>query len=163
MAGVWKDVDRGYRALRVELMKLNDRSVVEVGVQGAQASAMHSGSKDRVTNAQVASWMEYGTVRNGEAHQPARPAFRPTIDEGGPRYYEMIKRGLYAVIDGKLTTQRLLALVGERVVADIKSRIRAGIDPPLSDSRIREKKSSKPWIDTGQLLAAITYLVRRKV
>lgn len=161
MAGPgWQDIDRGYKRLRAELFKLNDRGIVTVGVQDGEAGEPHAGTGK--TNAQVATWFEYGTERDGEQYQPARPFVRPTVDENGQKIYELIQRLLIGVVEGRYTTQNALAIVGEWVLAAMKRKLRSGIPPPLAESTIRRKGSSKPGIDTAQMLNSLTYKVRSK-
>lgn len=210
MAYAWRVIDKGYTKLKAELLKLEGRSTVYVGVQGAAANEIHEEEKNvsetsleptgrtlgfraiatklrrgkpvstviepiredvlvtkmskkmgahrKVTNAQVATWMEYGTPTI-----PSRPAFRMTIEQNAVKYYKFIKSGLVAVVERRLKdTHLLLSLLGERAVADVRLTIRKGVPPPLSADRIKRKKSSKPLIDTGQLINSITYEVESR-
>jgi hypothetical protein len=66
-------------------------------------------------------------------------------------------------IDGKLTAEKSLQMMGVKATGGMQRRISAGIQPPNADSTIRRKKSSKPLIDTGQLRSSLTSRVVRKV
>ena len=67
-----------------------------------------------------------------------------------------------------MDVRRALGILGAKAQADIQARIRAGIAPPLAASTLRRKLAltrkgakgePKPLIDTGQLVASITYRV----
>ncbi|MEY0908199.1 hypothetical protein AB7180_15570, partial [Providencia rettgeri] len=59
-------------------------------------------------------------------------------------------------------SDRPFAIVGEKLAGEVKRKIQAGINPPLDPKTVKRKKSSKPLIDTGNLLQSITYEVRDK-
>lgn len=57
---------------------------------------------------------------------------------------------------------RALGEVGTGLENAIVQKIQAGIPPPLQPETIRRKRSSKPLIDTGQMLASITHRIEAK-
>lgn len=146
------DQDLGWNKLRGELRRSREHRVVSVGIQGEEAGEDHEG----LTNVELAAIHEWGT-RDG--HVPERSFIRSTIDENSAKYHDLAKRLLSMVIDGKKTTFEALSLLGLRVVADIRRTIQRGIPPPNAESTIRQKHSSKPLIDKGQLINSITYKV----
>ena len=197
MKGSILDIDRGWRKIQAELIRLTDQGFVTVGIQGAEAQKTHEGG---LTNVQLGNVHEYGatiqhpggtpylrgpTAGPGQArfiskatadglpravpvtkaHEitiPERSFMRATLDANRSKYADLITRLLDRVVRGKLTTDQLLGLLGARVVADIKRRIRSRISPALKASTIRRKGSSTPLIDTGGLVNAITWAVRRR-
>ncbi|MDF7681191.1 hypothetical protein PT300_11600 [Enterobacteriaceae bacterium ESL0689] len=52
--------------------------------------------------------------------------------------------------------------MGEKLAGEVKRKIQSGIAPPLDPKTIARKGSSRPLIDTGNLLQSITYEVRDK-
>lgn len=205
MGGSVKDIDRGWRALKVELLRLTEKGTVAVGVLGKNAEKQRDGG---ITNAQLATVHEFGlrihhpggtpyvpgggmmegtrfvskayaaeyANRKGAAlpvtkpHEidvPERSFLRATIDEKGAEYVELIRRGLGRVVDGRMSVERVFGLLGARVAADVRNRIRAGIAPELTAATLRKKTrasdgavANTPLILTGQLLKAITWAIR---
>jgi hypothetical protein len=153
MPNVVKEIDKGWTKIRAELLKLREKSVVLVGIQGELASQPHGDA----SNVEIGSWQEFGTSRG----VPERSFLRATIDTNRQRYAAMIQKSAERIVTGKSTVEKELALWGERVVGDVKQRIAKGIPPPLKDATIKRKGSSKPLIDSGQLRNSITYTVSK--
>lgn len=136
--------------LRREFANLRKASV-KAGVLG---DGEHSG--DGLTNAQLASIHEYGlgTVL-------ARPFIGPPFRQHRAEYFKILsdayKRALKA---GKpKDVERVLALLGQKMAADIKMYVKNGVAPPNTDETIARKGSSKPLVDTGEMLNSVTYKV----
>lgn len=90
---------------------------------------------------------------------PERSFVRSAFDENRIKL-EKLKERLYSgVIDGKLNPLRAAGLLGQQHEKDIKDKIRSITTPALSPSTIARKKSSKPLIDTGQMLNSVRYVV----
>ena len=68
---------------------------------------------------------------------------------------------IHRVFQKRATLPQLLNTLGAKAAADVKNTIRQGIPPPNSPETIRRKGSSRPLIDTGQLINAITWIVER--
>jgi hypothetical protein len=102
-----------------------------------------------------------GVTKAHEIKIPSRSFLRSTADENARTYAGAISRGLGRTVDGKTTIEQVLGLVGEKVVADVNRRIRAGLTPDIKAATKRRKGSSKPLIDSGQLVNSITYEVRK--
>jgi hypothetical protein len=154
-----QEIDHGWRKLRVELLKLTEENAVYIGIQGKDAERSDGG----LTNAQIGTFHEFGAPSVG---LPQRSFLRGTLDENREKYAHLIKNGLGRVVDGKLTVAQVLGLVGERIVADVRKRIKTGIAPALKAATLRRKTrkdgavASTPLILTGQLLRAITWVIR---
>lgn len=93
---------------------------------------------------------------------PERSFLRGTVDEKATEIKRMAKRLAGAVVDGKYTVPKALETLGLYIQGLIRSRMSAGIPPPLKAATIRRKGSSKPLIDKGQLRASIDFQVREK-
>jgi hypothetical protein len=64
------------------------------------------------------------------------------------------------VYEGKIVAAaRRWACMGLRMTADQRKRITEGegIPPPLAESTVKEKGSSRPLVDTGQLWRALLH------
>lgn len=128
-------------------------SSVEVGVFEDSPSR-----KEEITNAEIALVHEFGSPA---ANIPERSFLRSTVDANREAYHKAIDRVAQHKLDGKDTSQELDRL-GMRVAADVKRTIQAGIDPPLQPETIARKGSSKPLVDTGQLITSVSHRVVEK-
>lgn len=106
------------------------------------------------TNAEVAAAHEFGTD-----HIKRRPFLAPAIDKGKDKILEVQAQVFGKVIDGTMSAEDALAIVGETGVALIKSEIVNGPHEPLAEETIAAKGSTKPLIDTGQMLNSCSYQV----
>lgn len=159
-------IDEFKKRLEVQAMK---KSYVKAGVMGgahkpeshahgtprpAKAVPARNGS---VTNAQLASIHEFGL-----GNVPARPFIRPPFAANRAAYLEILKAGYYqALVKGDTNAfRRTLGLVGAKMAADIKKYVTDGNNlAPLAQSTIDRKGSSRPLVDTGQLINSVTYEV----
>ena len=176
------DIDRGWKAIKRDLLAIaqNDYGV-DVGIIGSNATETHEGEVENVfgkatigfpakkpTNAEVGTFHEFGTIAGGSARSggviigtPERSFIRSTIDEKKAlisRLFERVAKGIY---DRRIAVKWGLNMIGLQAVTWIKRKIQKGIPPPLALSTIARKKSSKPLIDTGQLIGSLTYEVRK--
>jgi hypothetical protein len=87
---------------------------------------------------------------------PPRPFFRTMIKKESPFWGgEMAKRLKANDFDAAKTLNQMGALIA----GQLQQSIRDMNSPPNTPSTIRKKKSSKPLIDTGYLLASVDYEV----
>ena len=130
--------------------------------------------KEKLTNAAVAAFHEYGTKgfslgRSGATAggAPERSFIRATIDEKHSDIDRLFQRVAKGAVGGKVKIEKGIGLAGVKVVAWVKAKIRKGISPELMPATIRARKyqfgkaSSKPLIATGQLIGSITHVVRK--
>lgn len=160
---------------------------VMVGVPGETNFKGRSASEP--SNAALAYVHDNGAP---EANIPARPFMYPGIARARGAITEQLRAAGVDALDGNeaAVTARLHA-AGLVAVAGIRAVIRAGIEPPLAAStvakRIRRRASESwkakrraevaanvtagnapgagiftPLIDTGALLASITYVLRKR-
>ncbi len=124
------------------------------GVEGAA-----SGQARGITVAQLASILEFGTE---DGHIPPRPALGSTFDRMHGELVEMGKKLIKAALDGKITVSKGLNILGAKLANEVKKSITAGagVPPPNAPSTIRQKGSSRPWVDTGRTVGAITWQVQ---
>jgi hypothetical protein len=133
-----------------------------------------------VTNAMIGYWMENGIP---ERNVPARPHLGPGVKDARNKVTDYLKQAGRLALDGRPdAVTRAYMAAGQTAVTAIKARIRAGIPPPLADSTLRRRASRRkgarlelaaraagqapsndhvtPLINTGQYLAAITFVLR---
>jgi hypothetical protein len=142
--------DHEWRALRARLFELQD-AFVKAGIVGEQATAEHGDA----TNAEIGAAHEFGT-----ATIPQRSFIRQAFRAHKAEFQALAARLVRAVIMKTATVQQVLELLGAWAAGAIKATITSdGSFAPLAQSTIARKKSSKPLIDTGQLIGSITWVV----
>jgi hypothetical protein len=108
-----------------------------------------------------------GVTRPHRIRIPERSFIRSPFTANQARYLKMLKKGARKILAGKMTTEQVLGLIGERAKADMQNAMARGIAPPIKASTIRARRkrfgkaSSKPLIATGQLRQSITWTIKR--
>lgn len=160
----------GLKRLREMMRELGRKPHVKVGVMG-NVDGRSSGSKTRreagatIDNVALAVIHEYGLPKgswkkNPEMFIPPRPFLRSTFDAKKSEWNALLMRMAPLVLAGKLTVEQALELLGQRASADVRRRITSGSNfTPNAPSTIRRKGSSRPLVDTGQLVNSISYVV----
>jgi hypothetical protein len=135
-----------------ELKRLN--LVAKVGVMSEETHERTSG----LSVAQLAAIHEFGAPR---ANIPERSYIRSTYHAEQDALRQMARTLVQRVLMGKMEAEQALNLLGMKLANAIKRAITTGdgIPPPLSPDTIRRKGSSRPLVDTGRLLGAITWKV----
>lgn len=100
-------------------------------------------NEDGVSLPNIALWNEFGTARI-----PARSFLRNAQNKANKRGANLVK----ARLDEGTNVDALCKELAVMLTDEIKKSIRAGNWEPNAPSTIRKKHSSKPLIDTGQLL-----------
>lgn len=167
-----EDIDHGWKRIQQDMRKAGmSPLVVDVGIIGSEAEEQHESflGKEDATNAEVGATHEYGAPGKGwrGADIPERSFIRATVDEKHNDIDRLFQRAAKGALGDKIKLKRGLGLVGEKVVALIKAKIRKGISPPLSNVTIELRKkqfgkaSTKQLIATSQLMGSITHVVRK--
>lgn len=113
-----------------------------------------------ITLGEVAVIQEFG-----DGKIPERSFLRSTFRKNRRDWRRFAFDQIREVLRGNITEEQMLNRLGLKIQADIRGTIVAGINPPLSPITIelRKKKrgtaSTKPLVDTGQLLNSINYEV----
>lgn len=153
------DIDLGYNALIAELEELS-KSALLVGIQEQAKTVSQSkngrNQKPGLSVAEYAAKNEFGTK-----DIPERSFMRTAFDDNITAISNIVYNQIVEVIDGKSTIQQAYGIVGQVIVGLIQRKIRAIVLPPNSPKTIAAKGSSKPLIDFGQMIASVTYAVRR--
>ena len=141
-----KDIDKGFKEAIKKLQTLKNKTL-QAGI------LKDTGTNEGVYIADYASWNEYGTE-----DIPARPFVGSTCDEQSSKWNGVIDKIIDKIlVDPSTDVERLINLLGEQVVGDIKEKIANNIPPPNTEGTIRRKKSTKTLIDTGVMRNAITF------
>jgi hypothetical protein len=128
-------------------------SYVRVGLPDAP----HAGDAD-LTLAQLGMIHEYGAPA---AHIPERPFLRPALRNGQPQLARASGKLLFEVQNGTLTKFAALSRLGLLGVRLVQENIVHGEFTPLKPATIKRKGSSKPLIDTGQMMQSVTYAIEQ--
>jgi hypothetical protein len=111
-------------------------------------------SDEGVSLVEIAACNELGTE-----HIPERSFIRSTFAAKQDEAARVAKKIASAIIRGT-PADVALELLGQWGAAAVKRTITSeDIPPPLAQSTIDAKGSSKPLVDTGQLVNSITYVV----
>jgi hypothetical protein len=103
----------------------------------------------------IAAVHEFGAPKR---NIPMRSFMRTALDENRNNIEHLMEVEYKQAALGRLTLEQAIGRVGEAMVNAIKNKIRQGPFEPLAESTIRAKKSSKPLIDTAQMLNSIQHV-----
>ena len=156
------DKDKGWRRLQALAKSLAADDVhVRVGV----LDDGRAGSEDRdgITTGQLAVAMEFGT-----AHIPARSWVGLTFDKARGEVQSDMQRLLGHIVDGKLTVDKALNVLGAKYSAAVKNTVTQGeqIQPPNAPSTIARKLAKtrkgasnavRTLIDSARMVGAVTW------
>lgn len=150
------DRDNGWRAMLERAHELAKKGpLVKVGIlDDAPKDVAPGSSPSAYTLVEVAAVHEFGSE-----HVPQRSFLRATIDSKGAELKRLLNVVATNAFQGKTTLKQGLGQVGAKAAAWVQRAIAQGVPPPLAESTIARKGSSKPLIDTGQLRSAITHRV----
>lgn len=142
---------------RLEYLKTN---TVRIGVLGEGANDKQEGG---LTILEYSILNEYGTSKI-----PARPFFREATEFGESKSIisKRIKTEVSNVASGKKTGEQALNALGTFIKGRIQKSLKSGNWTPNAPST-RKRKLKKggvkpPLIDTGSLIRAIDYEIKRK-
>lgn len=110
-----------------------------------------------LTNVAKAAIHQFGAP---EAGIPARDFLSAPFERNREAYVAIIRKLMPLVVLGKIPERQMLDLVGMQAVTDINKYVRQGegVPPPLQPETIARKGSSRPLIDTGRMLASVTWV-----
>lgn len=134
-----------------ELERLR-RLQVRVGFQQGQAF-----SEEGVDMVDIAAWNEVGN-----AHTPARPFLRKSVDENETMINNFCQQQLRELMEGRISSQSVLSRIGAMQVGLVQEKITDGDYVPNAPSTIRKKGSDKPLIDTGRMRQSVHFVIQLK-
>lgn len=144
-----------YQKFLTDLKRKVQDSYVKVGIQGRK------GAEDRgqINNVQLAAIHEFGT-----SAIPARPFIGPPIAAAKEESFALIADAARVALATQdiAVYKRRLGLLGEKLSSSIRAYVTggAGVAPPNAPSTVRAKGSSRPLVDTGQMIRSVTYEVK---
>lgn len=170
-----RERDLGWDRIKRQVKALGTNPHVVVGVRGESALAMKEytamdGSKKTSVSARlvdIAIFHEYGVESK---NIPERSFLRAVTKANAAKYRRFIvKAWNQMLVEGdKMPVEKVLALLGEMIRADVQAYMRSGINPPWAESTLENRYQRSggivaitPLIDTGQLINSISYEVRK--
>jgi hypothetical protein len=155
--------DEKWQALLKRVKELKGRqSFAKAGIIGTRAGEEHAGksASEHLTNVRLALIHEFGAPEQGI---PERSFVRSAFHEHREAYRELlVKLVKDGVLEGKMSLEKALGLLGQKMASDMKGKFTKNDWPPNTPETISAKGSSRPLIDTGALRASITYEVVMK-
>jgi hypothetical protein len=147
--------DRGLTKI-IENMASFDGKAVAVGIQGPEAGAIEHEESD-LSNVELGVIHEFGAPAVGI---PERSFIRAPFDASVRELTALMGKAARVVYDVRTASEdRVLGLVGEKVVSIFQNAMNRGIPPELKPATVARKGSSKPLIDTAQLKQSITWKI----
>lgn len=154
------DLDLGFNEIIKEISEKEKKQIL-IGVQAG--SNTRTQTRNGVTQeagqsiAEYASYNEFGTDKI-----PQRSFMRSTFDERLNEIEEVIHEQFSYVIERSQTIEQAYQRIGQAIQGMVQQKIREIRSPPNSPATVEKKKSSKPLIDFGQMIASIRYVVRKE-
>jgi hypothetical protein len=148
------DKDTGWAALFKRVKQARDGRV-KVGVlaDDEKGADDHGG----LSVAELAAVLHYGTE---DGSIPARPFLAMAFDEQREELSKLGGELMSEVLEGKMDSGRALGLMGAKLAAEAKKVISTGDKLQAnSPATVAAKGSSRPLVDTGRLLNAITWAI----
>ncbi len=144
---VLKDIDpKALDRLRQRLV--GDNRVVNVGVPEGKRE------EDGTPVAMIAAVHEFGSPSQGI---PERPFLRVAVQRNRQKYVRLNRINLVKILRGQATVDQALGQLGEMAKGDVQTEIRSGVFTPLKEATKKRKGSSRPLIDTGQMVQSIAW------
>lgn len=156
-----QDIDKGMNRIVKEIEELGKYEIA-IGIFNGSGNA-------RDNLAERAAVHEFGvhSSRNKNKYEntkriPRRSFMRPTFDDKKNYFNREIDKSLDKLIEGKADAKKILKSTGIMIEKEVKDKINNGNFQRLALSTIIKKGSSKPLIDSGSMINAITFNVRTK-
>ncbi|MBC5710997.1 hypothetical protein H8S75_23960 [Hungatella sp. L12] len=160
----WTTKKNKFPEMERAVAELNGKRV-NVGVSGEQAwlAGIHEyGCKIKVTDKMRAYLHSQGLHLKADTEYitiPERAFLRNGFDTSKDSVMKDAEQVLPSVLDGSLSTDEFLKMVGIILSSDIKDYAQQLDSPPLHPFTVKQKGSTNPLVDTGDMIESITYEV----
>lgn len=145
-------VDHGLKKIKARLFELSKNpSYVKVGLLGDGKKNNRTGAP--LTNSALGIIHEFGT-----SVHPPRPFIMPSFQKNKAEYLKMLAAGVKKDIHSESTRETVLALIGQKVSADMKAFIATNQVKPASGG-----PGKTTLLDTARMMNSITYAVIKKM
>lgn len=142
---------------------VQDRVLVGIASEHAFRDPEPEDPTPHLNNAEIGYLNEFGAP---DANIPARPHLVPGTQGALPKVEKIYRDAAPKALNGDVAAIRAAhGKVGFTVTSAVKNLITDGIDPPLADSTVRQRKrrgrdGETPLLDTGQYRRNIDFAVR---
>lgn len=145
--------------IKENVMAMKKKPYVKIGILEGQAEKPKKGDV-KITTGEVPTLVEVATFHEfGTKTIPQRSFLRGTINSERS-YFNQVTRTVYKqLMKGQTDVRKALGILGQAIQSSVQKKIRSGIDPELESATIKNKGSSTPLIDTGQLVNSIRYVI----
>ncbi len=131
-------------------------SVVKAGILAKDGSENHS---EGITVFQIGMIHEFGVP---EKNIPRRSFIRVPIENNIKEITKLIENNHKLVSENTMSAKTALDRIGIKAQNTIKESFRNNDWKPLKRATVKRKGSSRPLIDTGQLIGSISYIVEKE-
>lgn len=131
-------------------------SVVKAGILAKDGSQNHG---EGITVFKIGMIHEFGVP---EKNIPRRSFIRAPIENNIKEITKLIEHNHKLVSENSISAEVALSRIGIKAQNTIKESFRNNDWKPLKRATIKRKGSSKPLIDTGQLIGSISYIVEKE-
>ena len=131
-------------------------SVVKAGILAKDGSQNHS---EGITVFQIGMIHEFGVP---EKNIPRRSFIRAPIENNIKEITKLIENNHKLVSENAMSAKVALDRIGIKAQNTIKESFRNNDWKPLKRATVKRKGSSRPLIDTGQLIGSISYIVEKE-
>jgi len=125
--------------------KIKGPSRVKVGLPAGKADS---------DNIMKAIWNNFGTQ-----NIPERPFMQNAMRANRSSYRAAMISSASKILRGETSLRSVLSKLGTKAQGDIQAEITALSSPPNAPSTIRQKGSSNPLVDTGEMRSSITWTI----
>lgn len=115
--------------------------------------------EDGTSIAMVAAVHNFGAP---EKSIPERPFMTQAIANNREQFMALNRKNIPLVLEDKMTTDQALGQLGAMAVGAIQREIKTGEFVALKPATIKQKGSSKPLMDTNQMLQSTTFVLDNK-
>ncbi len=148
-----EEKDMGWKRIKRETKKFQN-SATYIGYFSNGAG----GPDSNVAARALINETGYITKRGGSVHKvTGRPFMKRTFSTNKKKINQRIDVEYNNVLKGKYTAKQAISRIGAWYVGRTKVMIKTGSFAPNKPATIREKGSSKPLIDTGEMWRATTH------
>jgi len=146
--------DKIWRKLKRKLKNV-DAVSVQVGILASDGGSEQSGDSG-LTLVDLATIHEYGSpARN----IPERSFIRRTFSMKEKELVEVTTKIAKKIIEADMPVEKGLNILGLWGSTEVKKMVKSGphIPPPLKPATVAAKGSTRPLVDTGQMINAVTW------
>lgn len=140
------------------------KNAVRGETNNATIAAVHEFGAVVTVTPKMRSFLHYAGIHlKKETEQiniPERSFLRSTMAENKDVAVSSLAQGINDALFGNSDVKTPFETLGRNMAGMVQRKIQSGLSPPLSTATIARKGSSKPLIDTGNLLQSITWEVR---